>query len=76
MGMLIETDNRGRVQLHGHRNQRFLMRENGDGSLHLVPTRVVTEAQSEYENTPGLQEILSRANQAPTVRRSRHLQHR
>lgn len=70
MGVLIETDFRSRVVLPGHRNQRFLMRENDDGSLHLLPTRVVTEAQSEYEQSPRLQDLLARATSAPTVRRA------
>lgn len=63
--MLIETDHFGRVELPGHHNERFLMRENDDGSLHLLPTRVVTEAQSEYEQDPGLQELLTRATSTP-----------
>jgi hypothetical protein len=68
---LVETDSRSRVVLPGHSNERFLLRENADGSLLLEPARVVTEAQLEYDNDPELRELLSRASQSPTVRRTR-----
>jgi hypothetical protein len=38
-----------------------LVRENADGSILLMPARVVSEAQYEYDNSPELQEILDRA---------------
>jgi hypothetical protein len=69
--MLVETDDRARVVLPGHRNQRFLIRENEDGSLLLQPARVITEAQYEYNESPELQELLTLASQAKTVRRTR-----
>jgi hypothetical protein len=68
---LVETDSRSRVVLPGHSNERFLLRENADGSLLLEPARVVTEAQLEYDNDPELRELLSRASRSPTVRRTR-----
>ncbi len=68
---VIETDNRSRVVLPGHPNQRFLLRENEDGSLLLQPARIVTEAQLEYDTTPELRDLLSRATASPTVRRTR-----
>lgn len=71
MALLVETDDRARVVLPGHRNQRFLVRENEDGSLLLQPARVVTEAQHEYDETPELQELLSLAARSKTVRRTR-----
>jgi len=58
---LVETDGRSRVVLPGHANERFLVRENADGSILLMPARVVSEAQYEYDNSPELQEILERA---------------
>ena len=42
-----------------------------DGSILLQRARVVTEAQSEYDDTPALQELLAQASASPTVRRSR-----
>ena len=33
--------------------------------LDLLPTHVVTEAQSEYKQDPGLQELLTRATNTP-----------
>lgn len=69
MTMMIETDARSRVVLPGHSNQRFLVRENADGSLLLEPARVVTEAQAEYESSPELRELLSRAQASATVKR-------
>jgi hypothetical protein len=48
-----------------------LMRVNEDGSILLQPARVVTEAQHEYDSTPELRELLSRAAGSATVRRSR-----
>ena len=65
---LVQTDDRSRVVLPGHPEQRFLMRENADGSILLEPARVVSEAQAEYDDTPELQELLGRAMQSPTVR--------
>jgi hypothetical protein len=69
MTLIIETDARSRVVLPGHSNQRFLVRENADGSLLLEPARVVTEAQAEYDSSPDLRELLSRAHASPTVKR-------
>lgn len=71
MTAIVETDGRSRVVLPGHPNQRFLVRENADGSLLLQPARVVTDAQYEYDNEPELQALLSRAAGSGTVRRAR-----
>lgn len=72
MSMLeVVTDDRSRVVLPGHPKQRFLVQENSDGSLLLQPARVVTEAQLEYEESPELQDLLTRADASPTVQRSR-----
>ena len=71
MTSLVQTDSRSRVVLPGHANEMFQMRENSDGSILLEPARVVTEAQSEYDESPELQELLSRAMTAPSVKRSR-----
>ena len=69
--VIIETDNRSRAVLPGRPNQRYIMRENDDGSILLQPARVVTEAQHEYDSNPELRDLLSRAAAAPTVRRIR-----
>ena len=71
MTILIETDSRSRAVIPGHRNQRFLLQENEDGSLLLLPASVVTDAQLEYDGDPELQALLTRAAQSSTVRRSR-----
>ena len=71
MGIVIETDSRSRVVLPGHSNERFLLRENADGSLLLQPARVVTEAQLEYDGDHELQALLAQATRSGTVRRSR-----
>lgn len=71
MDLLIETDARSRVVLPGHSNERFLVVENADGSLLLQPARVVTEAQHEYDTDPELRDLLARASQSSTVRRTR-----
>lgn len=71
MTTMVETDDRSRVVLPGHPNQRYLVRENSDGSLLLQPARVVTEAQQEYDGDPELRELLSRATASQTVRRAR-----
>jgi len=68
---IIETDDRSRVVLAGHPSQRFVVRENEDGSILLQPARVVTEAQLEYDDSPELQELLSRAARSKTVQRPR-----
>ena len=69
--LLIETDSRSRMVVPGHPDERFIMRENGDGSLTLTPARVMSEAQHEYDSNPELQELLHRAMTAPRVRRER-----
>ena len=69
---LIETDSRSRAVLPGRSNERFLMQENSDGSILLIPARVVTEAQLAYDADPELQALLERATASGTVRRSRH----
>jgi hypothetical protein len=68
---IIETDERSRVVLTGHPSQRFVVRENEDGSILLEPARIVTEAQLEYDESPELQELLSRAAATKTVQRPR-----
>ncbi|MGA3256850.1 MAG: hypothetical protein ABSD32_22635 [Mycobacterium sp.] len=69
---VIETDNRSRAVLPGHPNQRYLMRENDDGSILLQPARIVTDAQQEYDTDPELRDLLTRATASPTVRRARN----
>jgi hypothetical protein len=71
MGYLIETDHRSRVVIPGRRNERFIVTENEDGSLLLEPAVVVSRAQYEYDHSPELQDLLARAAESPTVRRSR-----
>ncbi|MHB2029454.1 MAG: hypothetical protein ACYCPT_11635 [Acidimicrobiales bacterium] len=68
---LIETDDRSRVVLPGHPSQRFMVRENEDGSILLEPARIVTEAQHEYDESPELQALLRRAATSKTVSRTR-----
>ena len=68
---LIETDGRSRAVIPGHKNQRFLLQENEDGSLLLQPASVVTDAQLEYDGDPELRALLARAAQSSTVHRSR-----
>ena len=69
--MLIEFDARSRAVLPGHKNKRFLMHENSDGSIFLEPAVVVSAAQLQYDQTPRLQEILSDAAASDTVTRRR-----
>lgn len=69
MSLVVETDNRSRVVLPGHSNQRFIVQEHADGSILLQPARVVTEAQYEYDSNPGLRELLARSVHSSTVRR-------
>lgn len=71
MALTIETDSRSRVVLPGHPNQRFIMQENEDGSVLLQPALVVTEAQLEYDESPELQALLSRAAHSKTRRHRR-----
>ena len=57
--------------LLGRPNERFLLRENEDGSILLQPATDMTEAQYEFQSTPELQDLLARATAAATVRRGR-----
>lgn len=68
---MIETDERSRLVLPGHPKERFVMQENSDGSILLLPARVITEAQLEYDTTAELQELLSRASTSKSVRKVR-----
>jgi hypothetical protein len=68
---MIETDARSRVVLPGHPMEKFLVQENSDGSILLLPARVVSEAQYEYDQSPALRELLSRAAASTTVRKTR-----
>jgi hypothetical protein len=67
----VETDDRSRAVQPGRPNQRFVMRENPDGSLLLQPARVVTDAQHEFDSDPELRDLLARAAASPTVRHAR-----
>lgn len=67
----VETDSRSRAVLPGRPNQRFLMRENADGSVLLQPAQLVTDAQHEYDTDPTLRDLLARAAAAPTVPKNR-----
>ena len=58
--------------LPGHPNNRYLMRESDDGSILLQPATVVTVAQHESDSTPELQDLLTTATTAPTIRRARN----
>ena len=71
MALTVETDSRSRVVLPGHPDQRFIMQENEDGSVLLQPALVVTEAQHEYDESPELQALLSRAAHSKTRQRRR-----
>lgn len=71
MAILVETDDRSRVVLPGHSNQRYLLQENEDGSLLLQPARVISTAQAEYDSDPYLRALLKRASESKTVRRVR-----
>jgi hypothetical protein len=71
MTAVVQTDSRSRVVLAGHPNQMFQVQENEDGSILLLPARVVTEAQAEYDESLELQDLLSRAMTSATVKRRR-----
>ena len=68
---LIETDARSRVVLPGYPEQIFVMQENSDGSILLLPAKITTEAQLEYDQTPELRGLLARAAASHTVRKRR-----
>lgn len=71
MNSLIETDSLGGTILPGHRNQKFLVRENPDGSILLQPAHILTEAQYAYDTDLDLSDLLARASASPTIRRNR-----
>ncbi len=68
---LIETDARSRVVLPGHPGQMFVLQENSDGSILLLPAKITTEAQLEYDQTPELRDLLAKAAASGTVRKRR-----
>lgn len=68
----VETDERCNVVLPGHSRQKFLVQENSDGSLLLVPAETVAAAQLEYDMSSELTDLLGRAAASPT----RHVRRR
>jgi hypothetical protein len=42
---MITTDNRGRAVLPGHPDERFVLTENGDGSILLRPVSMFTATE-------------------------------
>lgn len=68
---MVETDSRSRVVLPGHPKKKFIVQENADGSILLLPAKVVAEAQLEYDENPALRDLLHRASVSKTVRRRR-----
>jgi len=70
--MLIEADDRGRMVLPGHPHQKFLVQENSDGSVLLLPVWVRSQAQAEVDESPALRGLLARAARSTTVRKSRN----
>ena len=68
---VAQTDSRSRLVLPGHPDQLYLVQPQEDGSILLMPGRVVSDAQLEYDTSPELQDLLARAQASPTVRRPR-----
>ena len=71
MARHARTDSRGRLILTGHPDEDWLIEELADGAFRIEPAKVVSAAQFEYDNTPELQELLSRAAASPSVGRRR-----
>ena len=69
--VLVQTDSQGGVVLPGHPGERFLLRENEDGSILLEPVHISTRAQAEYDSSLDLRSLLARASQAPSVAKNR-----
>ena len=67
---IVSTDSRSRMVFPGRPNQMFVRRDFEDGSILLEPAQVVTAAQAEYDRSPELRELLTRAAAAPTVERT------
>lgn len=65
----IETDAASQVVLPGHPEQTFAMQENSDGSILLLPAKLLAVAQLEYDQTSDLRDLLARAAASSTVRR-------
>ncbi|MCL2666635.1 MAG: hypothetical protein FWF02_02885 [Micrococcales bacterium] len=68
---VVQTDSRSRLVLPGHPDQLYIVQPHEDGSILLMPGRVVSDAQLEYDNNPDLQDLLARAQESPTVHRPR-----
>lgn len=64
---LIETDAESRTVLPGYPHQRFFAVENSDGSILLIPTQDIRDAQEEYDKSPELRDLLARAVNSKTV---------
>jgi hypothetical protein len=49
----------------------FVMQENSDGSISLLPAKITTEAQLEYDQTPELRDLLAKASASGAIRKRR-----
>lgn len=69
-GRVVDTDRRGRATL-GHPGQRYLMREEPDGTLVLEPAVVVSELERRFMANAAVQAQIAHAKEHPEQRVSR-----
>lgn len=60
--VLVETDSRGRTNLSKFsKNDRFLARQEDDGTIILEPARIVSAAEDRLRRNPGAVQMVERA---------------
>lgn len=71
--LIVELDSRNRVSLTrvANRHDRYLVREEPDGTLILEPSEVLTKAEKAYLADPELQAIVEHGRSHPEKSRPR-----
>ncbi|OBI77121.1 hypothetical protein A5664_02550 [Mycolicibacterium fortuitum] len=63
--VLIETDSRGRTNLSKFsKNDRFLARQEDDGTIVLEPARIVSAAEDRLRRNPRTMQVMEEAESA------------
>lgn len=71
--LIVEVDSRNRVSLSRltHKHDRYIIREEADGTVILEPAVVLTQAERNYLTNPEVQAAVEHSRQHPEQRRPR-----
>ncbi|HEY5857099.1 MAG TPA: hypothetical protein VIW24_24445 [Aldersonia sp.] len=71
--LIVEVDSRNRVSLSklAHKHNRYIVREEEDGTVILEPAVVLTQAERNYLASPDLQQAVEYSREHPEQLRPR-----